>query len=58
MTKSKKLSFKEVAFQILKSANEPLFAKEIVELAIQEGILFTEGQTPEVTMAAQLYKCL
>ena len=55
MTKSKKLSFKEVAAQILKSANEPLSAKEIVELAIQEGILSTEGQTPEATMAAQLY---
>jgi restriction endonuclease Mrr len=55
MTKSEKLSFKEVAFRILKSVSEPLSAKEIVELAIQEGILSTEGQTPEATMAAQLY---
>lgn len=55
MKKNKKISFKEVAYQILKSAAEPLSAKEIVEHATEAGILTTEGQTPEATMAAQLY---
>ncbi len=51
----KTFSFKEAAKQILKSENEPLTAKEIVDLAFQKEILSTEGKTPEATMAAQLY---
>ncbi len=55
MTKNKKRTFKEVASQVLKTKNEPLTAKEIVDIALQEGILSTEGKTPEASMSAQLY---
>ncbi len=50
-----KRTFKEVALQVLKTIREPLTAKEIVEHAVQEGLLLTEGKTPEATMSAQLY---
>ena len=55
MTKKTNLSFKESAYQILESANEPLSAQDIAARAILKGLLSTEGKTPEATMAAQLY---
>ena len=55
MDTSNSLSFKEAAFEILKSEDRPLTAKEIVDFAMQRNILRTEGKTPEATMAAQLY---
>lgn len=55
MSNKSNLTFKEVAQHILKTKKEPLTAREIVDLAIQEGILSTEGKTPDATMAAQLY---
>lgn len=48
-------SFKEAAHEVLNKTDEPLTAKDIVEIALQEGILKTEGLTPEATMGAQLY---
>jgi len=51
----KKLSFKEAAIKILKEADEPLTAKEITDIALNEGLIETSGATPEATMAAQLY---
>ena len=51
----KKLSFKGAAIKILKEADEPLTAKEITEVALEEGLIETSGATPEATMAAQLY---
>jgi restriction endonuclease Mrr len=55
MNTQKKMSFKEAAVEILKKANEPLTAIEIATRATQEGLIQTEGKTPEATMAAQLY---
>jgi len=55
MRENQKLSFKEAALQILKSENEPLSAKEIVDIAFQKDLLSTGGKTPEATMAAQIY---
>jgi len=55
MSGNKNTSFKDAAEQILKSANEPLTAKEIVELSLQRELLSTGGKTPDATMAAQLY---
>jgi hypothetical protein len=49
------VSFKKAAIEILKSAEEPLSAKEITDIALQKGLIDTEGQTPEATMGAQLY---
>lgn len=51
----KKLSFKEAAVRILKEAEEPLTAKEITKIALEEALIETSGATPDATMAAQLY---
>lgn len=51
----KKLSFKEAAIKILKDADEPLSAKEITEIALENELIDTSGITPDATMAAQLY---
>ena len=51
----KKLSFKEAAIRILKEADEPLSAKEITKIALEEALIETAGATPDATMAAQLY---
>jgi len=40
MRENQKLSFKEAALQILKSENEPLSAKEIVDIAFQKEFLY------------------
>jgi len=51
----KKLSFKKAAAKVLQAADEPLSAKEITQLALDEDMISTSGATPEATMAAQLY---
>ena len=51
----KKLSFKGAAVKILKEAEEPLTAREITEIALDQELIETSGVTPEATMAAQLY---
>jgi restriction endonuclease Mrr len=51
----KKISFKQAAIKILKDADEPLSAKEITEIALEEDLIETTGVTPSATMAAQLY---
>lgn len=50
-----KYSFKEAAVKILERFSEPKTAKEITEIAIEEGLIETSGETPEATMAAQIY---
>lgn len=52
---SPKLSFKKAAEVILREAGEPLSPKEIVERAIDAGLIDTEGATPDATMGAQIY---
>ena len=47
-------TFKSSAIQILKKAGKPLHTSEITRLALEAGILVTEGATPEATMSAQL----
>jgi len=49
------ISFKQAAKQILEQADEPLTPKEIVERALDQGILQSEGATPDASMGAQLY---
>jgi hypothetical protein len=50
-----KYSFREAAIKILERFSEPKTAKEITEIAIEEGLIETSGETPEATMAAQIY---
>lgn len=52
---TKKLSFKEAAKYILEKADAPLSTKEIADIALRDDMLDTQGQTPEATMAAQIY---
>lgn len=51
----KKLSFKAAAVKILKEADEPLSARDITKVALEDELIETSGATPEATMAAQLY---
>ena len=46
--------FLDVAYKILREKGEPLSAKDIVELAINNGELSTKGMTPSQTMKSKL----
>lgn len=46
--------FKEAAIEVLKEAKEPLHYKEITRLALEQGLLETDGKTPEASMNAQI----
>lgn len=47
-------TFKQAAIEILKKVRKPLHYDEITRLALELGILETEGATPESTMNAQI----
>lgn len=47
-------TFKQSAVEVLKKAKKPLHYAEITRLALESGILETEGATPESTMNAQI----
>ena len=49
------MQFKDAAFEILKSAGNPLHYNEITERALNAGLLSTSGQTTHATMGALLY---
>ncbi len=46
--------FRNAAIEILKQENKPLHTKEITRLALEKGILETEGATPENSMSTQI----
>ena len=47
-------TFKQSAIQILQKVKTPLHYSKITQLALESGILETEGATPEATMNAQI----
>jgi len=47
-------TFKQSAIEILNKAKTPLHYSEITRLALESGILETEGATPEASMNAQI----
>lgn len=47
-------SFKQVAYDILKEEGRPLHSRKITQIALERGLLVTNGKTPEATMNAQL----
>ena len=47
-------TFKQAAILILKKAGKPLHYSEITRLALESGLLETEGATQESTMNAQI----
>lgn len=52
----KSYSFKAAAKIILQKNNRAMSAEEITEIALEEGMISTEGKTPVATMGAQLYQ--
>jgi len=50
-----KLSFKKAALKILERTNKPMTAAEITKIAVDENLIDSIGETPEATMAAQIY---
>jgi len=48
-------SFKEAARIILRREKKPMSAKDITEAAIAEGLITTQGKTPQNTLAALIY---
>lgn len=51
----KKMSYKQAAMILLKRARKPLTAREIVTLAIKEGLIESTGKTPDATLAGQIH---
>jgi len=51
----KKTSFKKAAIKILGRTDKPMTAAEITKIAIEEALIDSSGETPEATMAAQIY---
>ncbi|MDD3006363.1 MAG: HTH domain-containing protein [Candidatus Pacebacteria bacterium] len=47
-------TFKQSAIEILQKTKKPLHYTEITRLALESGLLETEGATPEATMKAQI----
>ena len=46
--------FRSAAIAVLKKVNKPLHYKEITRIALDEGILETEGATPEASMNSRI----
>jgi type III secretion system FlhB-like substrate exporter len=49
------MNFKEAAYHILREEKRPLSAKEITKIALKDGLITSDGKTPDVTMAAVIY---
>lgn len=48
------MTYKDIAYKILRAKKRPLHSKKITQIAIQKGWLKSKGLTPESTMNAQL----
>lgn len=51
----KKTSFKKAAVKILERTDKPMTPAEITKIALEENFIDSTGETPEATMAAQIY---
>lgn len=49
------MNFKEAAYHILRRGERPLSAKEITRIALKEGLITSDGKTPDATMGAVIY---
>ena len=45
----------EAAYEILKKHKKPMLPKEIIEVAIEKGMIKTAGLTPEATLRVDIY---
>lgn len=51
----REMSFKEAALTLLKRTGRPMTAREIVTMALAEGLLKSAGKTPDASLAGQIY---
>ncbi len=49
------MNFKQGACNVLKDKKRPLSAKEITQIALKDGLIKTDGKTPDATMGAVIY---
>lgn len=49
------MNFLDAAYHVLQAAGRPLHYTEIAKLAREQGLIDTNGQTPEATMGSRLY---
>lgn len=49
------MNFKEAAYHVLGKEKKPLSTKEITQIALKEGLITTDGKTPDATMGAVIY---
>jgi hypothetical protein len=50
------MTYYEAALEILGNASRALTAREIVEVALNRGLITPKGKTPVATMSAELYR--
>ncbi len=55
MSDETRWTFIEAARAVLVAAGRQMTAREIVDLALERGLIRTEGKTPDATMSAVLY---
>ena len=48
------MTFLEAAYKILKENRKPMHYKEITRIAVDKGLIETEGSRPELTMHSML----
>lgn len=49
------MNFKQGACHVLKDKKRPLSPKEITHIALRDGLIKTDGKTPDATMGAVIY---
>ena len=49
------MNFKQAAYHVLKDEKRPIPAKEITQIALRDGLIKTDGKTPDATMGAVIY---
>jgi len=49
------MSFSSAAYEVLKTSETPLSPKEIVDKAIEKGLITTHSKRPAATMAGRLW---
>ena len=49
------MSKTEAAYAILKRTKRPMTAREIIDIAISEGMIETKGKTPDQTLNVDMY---
>jgi len=49
------MKFKKAAYHILKKEKKPLSAKDITQVALKEGLITSQGETPDASLGSIIY---